>query len=139
MNPWFGGFHQVQNTPFDQQIFGPFHGFPFNQVPIHQGPFPYGGNPFQQFPFHQAQQFQSQIPQFPFQSLLPQHQSQQVTPSQQNTQQQLPGQFTPPDPFAGFKTKDGDIDFTKIGNSINQVMGIANQIGPLMKTFGIGR
>lgn len=107
MNPWFGEYNQLPVDPFSFFMHGPPQGFPFHENPFNQGPTPYPQHPMQQ-PSYPQQQF-------------PQ-----------------PGQpFPQSDPFAMFKTKDGNIDFNKVNSSIQQVMGVASQIGPIMKTFGL--
>ncbi|WP_096201841.1 YppG family protein [Bacillus sp. FJAT-45350] len=120
-----------------------------------QGPFngnsgmgfnPMGFNPFE----HHNQYIQEDNP-FRRDFFMPQQppQSQQIQGQGQMPQSQhFQGQGQNPQvqPFQGqgqmpqglnslFRDQNGNVDLMKIGNNVQNVMGVVNQVGPIMKMF----
>ncbi|MDE5413696.1 hypothetical protein [Alkalihalobacterium chitinilyticum] len=122
--PLGGGFGQPNPGPLQQLLgLGQPNPGPMQSQSVHPNPGPMQSlgqhNPNAMMPF-QGQPNQAQMNPFQAQQFLG------------------PGQH-PQGLQSLFKNDKGQYDLAKIGNGVQQVMGVVNQVSPLMKMFGIMR
>ncbi|WP_078552991.1 hypothetical protein [Bacillus alkalicellulosilyticus] len=117
-NPFEYHNHVMQeNNPFKSDFF-----MPKQQMHGPQGQY----QPFQQqsTPYSQA----NQGPQFPFNQTFQQFPFNQGFPVQQGN--------APLGPTSFIRDQNGKIDYKKIGNGVQSVMGFVGQVNPVMKLLG---
>lgn len=103
--------------------------FPRRSQPYYQQTIHHGANPNMYYPTSRRIQQQYMNPQIPVRRGLFGQQKSNYHQSNQYLQYNLVNKETL------FRDQNGKLDFKKIGGGVQSVMGIVNQVSPLMKFF----